>query len=75
MNIEIGETTKEGFVSALLLRFENGLILRTEMLEWASKTELNETYEKFAEVVESLSKAGFKVKGKVNCQEPLRKKE
>lgn len=39
MNVEVGRFTREGFISALSLRFDSGLVLCTKSLTWAGAEE------------------------------------
>jgi len=63
MKAEIGTAEQESFISAYLLRFDNGLILRTKDCLWLSGSEKTKIKEQFAEVVRKLQQAGVEIIG------------
>ena len=61
MTAKIGIFEKEGFVSAYLIKFENGLILRSEDVLWAGKDKTEDIKQKFMEVVNNLKELGINI--------------
>jgi hypothetical protein len=60
MKFKTGELQKEGFTSALVIKFENGLVLRTyDDMVWAGRKKSEEMEKQFQELVARLKEAGF----------------
>ncbi len=68
MKVELGRSVVEGFTKAYLLRFENGLMLRSTDILWSGKKGAEEIKTQLLEVVKALEKAGFKVSGHENLE-------
>lgn len=64
MTITIGTAEKEGFISAYLLRFPNGLTFRTcGDAAWMTSKEIETQKQQFKEAVDMLEKAGITIQG------------
>jgi len=54
MRFNVGVITKDGFVAAHVLYFENGIVLRSKPIEWLGIDETKIVADEFEAVVESL---------------------
>ncbi len=63
MKAEIGVAEQETFVAAYLLRFENGLVMRTKDCLWLGKAEHEKLKQEFVAVVKGLEAAGIEIVG------------